>query len=326
MRLFTAARSVCAGIVLSATVAVAPAAEALDLKGFADPSGAIAIQHGGATIDPYFTLQALLIAHENGLDISAYGPQWVNWLLPRQKPDATFDRFCREGTAWAPCKTADADDSLLALWLKFMETMPAELKRNPAWQKSQRAAKATLARLVDPMRHVYLVSPVYQHGLFMDNLEVWSYAPARAAAEGPKFPSLSQSIQKVFWDAEGKRYLVSTQPGQKDTTHAFYPDAVAQIFPLLVDFPHIPGGQRAWYRKWIKAHRSDWLAQVKTDFAWGLVALVAWKQGDTPSARCWLRTTLPARHTFHWTVTDEVVLQVLTANRVTAAEPTDACS
>jgi hypothetical protein len=324
MKALTFVRRVLGGLTLSVTAATA--AVPLNLDGFADASGAIAIQHKGGTIDPYFTLQALLIAHENGLDVSAYGAKWINWLLPLQKPDATFDRFCRQGTEWAPCKTADADDSLLALWLKFMETMPAELKRNPAWKKSQLAAKETLARLVDPRWHVYLVSPVYQHGLFMDNLEVWSYAPARAAAEGAKLPSLSQSIQNVFWDAEGKRYLVSTQPGQKTTNHAFYPDAVAQIFPLLVNFPHIPGGQRAWYRKWIKEHRGEWLEQVKTDFAWGLVALVAWKQGDTASARCWLRATLPARHTFHWTVTDEVVLQVLSANRVSAAGPKDDCA
>jgi hypothetical protein len=297
----------------------------LDLKGFAEPSGAITVQHRGATVDPYFTLQALLLAHEHGLDSAEYAAKWANWLVARQKPDGTFDRFCRQGETWAPCKTADADDSMLALWLRFLETMPDELRRTPAWQRSHQAASATLLRLVDPRWHIYLVSPVYQHGLFMDNLEVWSYRPAHAAAQTPAAPSFSLSIHNVFWDATERRFLISTQPEQKATQFAFYPDAVAQIFPLLVNYPHVPGGERAWYQDWIRRHRSEWLAQVRSDFAWGLIALVAWKQADAASARCWLRTTLPFRRTSHWTVTDEVVAQILAHRGATPARKEGDC-
>jgi hypothetical protein len=313
------------GLALAGCVGAAMAMP-LNLKGYADDAGAITIQHQGGTIDPYFSLQALLLAQEHGLDTSPYAARWANWLMVRQKPDATFDRFCRNGPVWAACKRADADDSLLALWLKFLETMPAELGRNPAWQKSHQAARSALARLVDPRWHIYLVSPVYQHGLFMDNLEVWTYRPAHAAAEGPAHPSFERSIHDVFWDPAGQRFLVSTQPEQKGTEYAFYPDAVAQIFPLLVNYPHVPGGARDWYRRWIQRHRTEWLEQVRKDFAWGLIALVAWKQGDTGSARCWLRTTHPFRHTVHWTVTDEVVAQVLAKGGVAPAGAREACS
>lgn len=300
-------------------------APALDLAGYAEDTGAITIQHKGATVDPYFALQALLLAQEHGLDTSRHAARWADWLVPRQKPDGTFDRFCRQGNAWAPCKTADADDSQLALWLKFLDSRPADLKRNPAWQKSHDAARVSLKRLEDKGRGIYMVSPVYLHGLFMDNLEVWSWAPARAGVETPAQPEFGRTIQKVFWDEGAKRFHVSTQLEQRAAEPAFYPDAVAQIFPLLVKYPYIPGGEKAWYTQWMARHRAEWLRQVKHDFAWGLVAVAALDQGDTASARCWLRSALPARHGAHWTVTDEVAAQILKARGLAPAAPKENC-
>lgn len=310
------------------TLACAGAGQAatLDLTGYTDGSGAITIQHKGGTVDPYFTLQALLLAQELGLDTSAVALPWAKWLLARQKPDATFDRFCRTDAVWLACKTADADDSLLALWLKFVDTLPAETRREPAMVKSHAAASAALARLVSPPTGVYLVSPVYMHGLFMDNLEVWTYQPAHAATQNKARPSFGASIQHVFWDPAQKRYHVSTQPEQKTTAHKFYPDAVAQIFPHTVNFPHIPGGAKAHYQRWIKDHRAEWLKQVEGDFAWGLIASVSLRQGDLASVRCWHQKTLPARHSSHWTVTDEVVHQVLKAKGITDQPVEKNCS
>ena len=116
------------GNALACFVLAAPlctSAAVLDLEGYADTSGAISVQHQGDTVDPYFALQALLLAHSHGLDISTPAKAWGAWLVQRQKPDATFDRFCRNGPVWAPCKTADADDSVLGLWLAFMDSTPA---------------------------------------------------------------------------------------------------------------------------------------------------------------------------------------------------------
>lgn len=301
------------------------AAPALDLDGFAGADGAISVQYRGETVDPYFALQALLLARQHGLDIARHAVPFAAWLAPRQKPDGTFDRFCRRANTWGPCKTADADDSLLALWLRFLETDPDRLANDPLWHRSHEAARRSLERLEDKERGIYLVSPVFQHGLFMDNLEVWSYQPSHARVESPSFPSFGAAIQQAFWDPRELRYHVSTQVEQRTAPVAFYPDAVAQIFPLFVGFPHVPGGSRGWYRRWMQRHRAEWLAQVKTDFAWGLVAVTALDQGDAASARCWLREALPARHGPHWTVTDEVAAQVLRARQVRAATPSEKC-
>ncbi len=301
-------------------------AATLDLAGYAEPSGAILILRGGNIVDPYFAVQALLLAQENGLDVTPYREKWVWWLSIRQKLDGTFDRHCRAGPTWVGCKTADADDALQAMWMQLLDSDPALRDSDLALRTSYRKSGDVLARLFDARRGIYLVSAIYQQGLFMDNLEVWaaqSHRPGEQSAEEAK--RLAQSIHAVFWDAKGQRFLVSTQPEQASTAPYFYPDRVAQIFPLLFDYPYLPVSAHRYYAGWMKQHRKEWLAQIRHDFAWGLIALIAMKQGDRFSARCWLREAVPFRHSEHWTVTDETVFQVLRARHLQAAGPRAAC-
>lgn len=315
----------------------------LDLAGYMDWTGATTILHEGQFIDPYFALQAVLQAHANGLDVSSAAQRFGRWLLVRQKPDATFDRFCRTGPVWLGCKTADADDALLAMWLQLIDLLPPAVRDEPEWRASRQRTAEALRRLKEPARGIYLVSPVFQQGLFMDNIEVWSQLatsatmhagvtrasagagnPATIAAEAKR---LATAANQVFWDAVSRRYLVSTQPEQKAMHATFYPDAVAQVYPLLFDFP-LPAGvdRTTLYRQWMRHHRADWLDRVKTDFAWGLLAILAVHQGDRATAGCWLREAVPYRHTRHWTVTDEVARQILVNQKIEPAETRDACN
>lgn len=304
------------------------AAPKLDLKGYMDGSGAISVLHGGDSTDPYFAMQALLLAQENGMNIDAAAEKFINWLVPLQKPDGTFDRFCRGAeTGWVACKIADADDSLLALWMKLLQTMPTQLKSNPVWMKSYSTSKVSLERLFQPSRGIYMVSPVYLHGLFMDNLEVWSLkvhlAQQGDLAEARK---LEKAIHTTFWDPVNKRFLVSTQLEQRGQKQAFYPDHVAQIFPLLVDFPLVPGGVTPYYRDWMKLHRAGWLQQSETDYPWGVLAVLAVRQRDGDTARCWLRESTHLRHSTRWAVTDEVSYQIVSAAGFKPAAKNTACS
>lgn len=301
--------------------AVAGAAPRLDLAGYADARGAITVLHGGDSADPYFAMQALLLAHDNGMDISAPAEKFVNWLVPRQKPDGTFDRFCRGADkVWVACKAADADDSLLALWMRLLETMPVQLTGNPVWKKSHETSKVALEHLFQPSRGIYMVSPLVLHGLFMDNLEVWSLKAHRntpsAKAEAEK---LAHGIRETFWNPVDKRFLVSTQLEQRSQPAAFYPDHVAQIFPLLVGFTRVPAGTRAYYREWMDAHRAGWLRQGEKDYPWGLIAVLALRQGDRASAGCWMRHAAALRHSARWAVTDEASYQILLAKAVAPA-------
>ena len=313
--------------VLLLHAAVANAAATLDLRGYADSTGAITILNGGDTTDPYFAMQALLLAHDNGLDVSVPAEKFVNWLLPYQKPDGTFDRFCR-GTDknWASCKTADADDSLLAIWMRLLEAMPVKLAKNPVWMKSFQVSKNALDHLFQPSRGIYMVSPVYLHGLFMDNLEVWSLKAHLKTAGPGEMDRLARAIHDTFWSSANKRFLVSTQLEQQSQKPLFYPDHVAQIFPLLVDFPLLPQDARQYYQNWMRAHRADWLGQGQKDYPWGLLAVLALSHDDKSSARCWLRETSRLRHSSRWAVTDEVAYQILASKGISSAAKEAGCA
>ncbi len=297
---------------------------ALDLTGYVSDDGAITILHNGEFADPYFAMQALLLAHENGWDVSVPASRFARWLVARQKPDGTFGRFCRStGQAahtWTACQPSDADDSLLALWLKLLETMPDVVAQDARLRQSEVISRAALAHLFQPSRGVYMVSPLVLHGLFMDNLEVWSFKVHRTSGERiAEANRLAQAIRETFWNPASQLFRVSTQLEQQVQKPAFYPDYVAQIFPLLVDFPQVPGGARLYYQRWMQAHRADWLSQGKTDYPWGLLAVLAVRHNDTVSARCWLREAAGLRHSARWAVTDEVAYQIVTGRKLIPA-------
>ena len=305
---------------------VALARPKFELQGYADENGVITILKGGDASDPYFAMQALLLAHDNGLNISAPAAKFANWLVTRQKPDGTFDRFCkRTANTWVSCKTADADDSLLALWMRLLETMPEQLDKNPVWSKSYGIAQKALAHLYQPSRGIYMVSPVYLHGLFMDNLEVWSHKASSSRAKPGEAAKLAQGIHTTFWLPANKTFLVSTQLEQRTQKPQFYPDHVAQIFPLLVDFPVLPQNPKTYYKSWMDLHRAEWLKQGETDYPWGILAVLALRQGDEPSARCWLRETSGMRHSDRWAVTDESAFLILASRRVQPANKNASC-
>lgn len=283
-----------------------PKGQALDLRGYSDATGAITVQYQGDTVDPYFALQALGIAQTQGLDISAYALPWARWLAQRYQEAGHLGRYCQsarpQGPTWIWCKPPDGDDSSLALWLQFLHRLPPHERDQLPIDVMQARAAQDLRGLHDPSTGLYLVSPHVRYSLFMDNLEVWSAWPSL---------SLARAIHAVFWDPQHRLFRVSTQKAHPHPGPHFYPDATAQIFPLLVDFPDVPGGAAAHYARWMREHRATWLAQSGREFPWGLIALVAWRQGDLVSVRCWQQRALPHRHTALWTVSDEVIAQVL---------------
>lgn len=311
---------------LSLHTATVSAIQKFDLQGYTDESGVITILNGGESADPYFALQALLLAHDNGMDIAVPAARFANWLVPHQKPDGTFDRFCKSASkTWVSCKTADADDSLLALWMRLLETMPEQLSKMPSWNNSHAVAKKALDNLYQPSRGIYMVSPVYLHGLFMDNLEVWSMKAHSKQFTPGEVSKLAQDIHRTFWQPVNKKFLVSTQLEQQTEKPRFYPDHTAQIFPLLVDFPILPQGARSYYKNWMKLHRKEWLQHSEADYPWGLLAVLALRQGDIPSARCWLREASDMRHSSRWAVTDEAAFQILASRRIMPAGKSANC-
>jgi hypothetical protein len=273
----------------------------LDLQGYADEHGAITVVRGGERVDPYFALQALLLARDQGLDVQAHQARWIAWLAQHQ-PLGVLARYCRTARGWRACARADADDASLALWLRLLRGVPAT--QRPALQADalQAQAEQDLRALQDPRTGLYIVSPDLPYSLWMDNLEVWMALPRQA---------LSAALMTHFWQPQPQRFRTSNQPGHRDQPGRFYPEQTAQIYPLLTGW--LPPGQDAQrlYTRWMHSHRSHWLEHMTHDFPWGLIALLAWQRGDAQSMRCWQQRAAPMRHGVRWTVTDEVVAQLL---------------
>src|SRR5437764_7812580 len=80
--------------------------------------GALLLQTNGNYVEPYFAVKALITAQDAGLDIREAGLAWIGWALQRQDKDGRFSRYRQDIGDWKRTGPADADDSMLALWLQ----------------------------------------------------------------------------------------------------------------------------------------------------------------------------------------------------------------
>ncbi len=289
--------------------------------------GAIVLQTDGDFVDPYFALKALLIAQDGGLDIRGAAFAWIQWLLPRQLPDGRFQRYCMKPSGqWRACKSADADDALLALWLQLLYRLAPENGLSPDWRVSATRAEKKLARLYDHNLGIYAVSASYRVGLFMDNVEI--YAALKDIAESQqrlgerqaaqqtqaRAQAMANSIVRVFWDRKHSRFRVSTEWRGKA---GFYPGAVAQTYPWLLGLP-TPNDPNVAWRDWKRRYGEVWIERKRDPHPWGLVALAAMALGDSDTAACWMEKSAPFRYSSDWNVLEEAVYQVLAAQPAVA--------
>ncbi len=214
----------------------APARPVLELDGYTDWSGAMTVLHRGDFVDPYLALQALLLADANGIDIAQAGLAWARWLLVRQKPDGTFARYCRSGQRWLACKDADNQAAVLAMWLRLLERLPPAALQQPAWRVSIAGSRRALAALREPEQGIYRASGGAHRADFLENLDVWAQMSASPAADKTAGAALGRAIAHAFWRPADMRFLARL-PAREPANTAFYPDRLAQILPLQVDFP-----------------------------------------------------------------------------------------
>jgi hypothetical protein len=288
------------------------------------PDGAITLNSGGDYVEPYFATKALIVAQDGGLDVHEAAQAWISWALPRQRPDGLFHRFCRAGNrnidAWRDCAAADADDSMLALWMQLLYRMAPATGMSPEWQRSVTLAARQLARLRNPRLGVYHISQRNHVALLMDNVEVYAalkdvgqaqqrlHDPAAAATDA-RVEQLDAAIRRIFWDRHAQRF----RPSMQKTRRAFYPDSVAQVYPWLADVSGPGQNPRQAWERWKQMFGAGWIERRYDTHPWGLVALAAAKLGDTTSAACWTSQSDSMRGSNSWNVLEEAVWQSLRA-------------
>src|SRR5579859_331852 len=162
----------------------APHTRKFEPQNYQTADGALVLQTGGNYIEPYFATKSLLIAEDAGLDIRQSALAWIRWGLAHQNSQGLLNRYCQKpGEAWYECGAADADDSMLALWLQLLYRMSSGAGLPPEWQSSARKAESRLAHLRNRRLGLYHVSDRNHVALLMDNVEVYSALRDIAAAK-----------------------------------------------------------------------------------------------------------------------------------------------
>lgn len=311
------------GAAVAARLPVTPVQAAADniaaLKSFSVGDGSFTHLLNGDFIDPYFVNKAfsILLKHapnKNAPEFAA-ASTWLNWLLPKQRADGSFDRYCKTEQAWKACQRADADDSTVATTLELLSLV--------GWGSAQHPKAALVAsRAVDLLWKLKAPSGIFQAHLdspnayLMDNCEV--YAGLQAA-----------SGSALFSDVQRKQLAAQAKGLSEKITAYFYSDTRKQWRPALpvleveMFYPHIIAPTYRWHTglvtakalsndatAWLALHRSDWLTRKRDAFSWGAVALGLYEAGQLNAVKCWRESAAAAKAQGGWTLIDAAVEHV----------------
>ena len=285
------------------------------LQPFIYPDGAIStlpIGKGDANrpkVDPYFANQALITEIQGGLDVTIETVNWLRWLLPRQRSDGSFDRYCLNDKKWMNCARADADDSTAATTIQLIalskSKLPAELRIQA--EKASQKASVLLQRLRLPTgtykAHVDPSAPVVEY--LMDNAEV--YAALKESGQARLAAELKTAIENRF-----KTGVDTWEPAYPlYSEFAFYPHALAYTYRWhngLVDSAKLT----AEAANWMAIYGQSWLARSADIYPWGITAWGMHK-GAPIGARCWRAHVAHIKLTEKWTVLDQAADDALAA-------------
>ena len=333
MRIIRTTRLASAGM-LAFPLLSGPASR-VDLNGYQSEDGAITLKRNIAFVDPYFSTKALLLASQQGLNVQNMVQKWVSWLLPRQLPDGRFMRYCKPtaGAEWVACQDTEADDAMMAMWVALLaQTTQGEMSAEIVRSIDRSLTQLESLRMADSVKNtvtgVYAISATNAVALLMDNVEIYEAYSALSryfTAHGPVWRgqtysaralAVAEAIEAVFWDPLLKRYRSTTQARQADD---FYPDRVAQLFPLLGGLPDVRRDRRSAYKAWLRMNKQRWLMLKADYFPWGLVAIAAKQMGDDHTALCWAANAGSLRAGPRWNVLEEVHYAVLSGHSRPAA-------
>jgi hypothetical protein len=252
--------------------------------------------------------------------------RWLRWQARHTTPTGSgrgvvFDHWvrasdlqeadCPPGRDARTCPQVDAYDSTAATLLLMAEAYlrhsdDASMLREPAMRAALEAAAGTMASLAEP-GGLSWAKPDYPVAYLMDALEVaagWR-AWARLQTEVYQVPqaginsmgtaeTLDAAIVRQLWHAPSHTWRVRLD-APKPNFSTWYPDTVAQAWPLLWSRDAGPAAQQRARSAWRKAasqwkDRADWSRRnVDPDgFWWPAMAVAAHCVGEVDDARAWV--------------------------------------
>lgn len=183
---------------------------------------------------------------------------------------------------------ADSEDGYLGMYLflmgKYLEKtestdLPEYWKKgiSLALKKIQSLMQDGITQVSEENTTVYL----------MDNLEVWKglYELEHAGLKDVQAiremrNKLQAQIEKLFWDDANQRWRIIEN---SDLYHQkeFYPDGVAQIYPLIYEFPvKEKKKQKILYEQFTERFQWQKLTKKRNGFLWAMTGMAAAQMGD----------------------------------------------
>lgn len=260
------------------------------------PTGAIALTPDSGYINPYFAnLAAIAILHDPANRPAA--ERWIDWYLSHLNDDGTIDDFQVDANGEEqPTGHYDSADSYAATLLSLVRAY-LEAGGDVNWVMERRPdldrVSAVLVSLTDRDDGLTWAKPRYPLKLLMDNSEVfrgwadWAIVLERlsdtaAANEANRRAIAIQKGLERFAQRDGGYAWALAPLGIRrgSNPERFYPDGVAQFFPLAFGMIDDPSG----YFAFRDAH-PNWTDLNGDKFPWLLAALAAAKAGDLPAAQ-----------------------------------------
>ena len=139
---------------------------------------------------------------------------------------------------------ADSEDGYLGMYLFLMGKYLEKTESTDLPEYWKKGISLALKKIQSLMQDgITQVSEENTTAYLMDNMEVWKglYELEPAGLKDVQVISemrkkIQEQIEKIFWDDANQRWRII---GNSDLYHQaeFYPDGVAQIYPLIYEFP-----------------------------------------------------------------------------------------
>lgn len=265
-------------------------------------------------INPYFSCHAALGLLEStgslapsDADIAAVR-DYLNWHTARliESGGITGTYRYTDGSL-VRTKKADSVDAYLGTYLELLGKYAltcGSAKTLEHWDDGVSLAVSTLRKLT--FGSLTNVSFKNDTQYMMDNLEVWKglcvlescfqagvlpekgLSQIRADADAMR-QGLESAVTEVFWNGELGCWRVTPDDSGFDG-EKFYPDGIAQIYPLIFGFPVENGERQAQlYRQFTDKFAWQEIRSDGKTFLWAMTSLAAANAGDTGTLKTFLK-------------------------------------
>ena len=251
-------------------------------------------------INPYFAniaAQALLKA---GPAYNAHVKNYMSWYFAHlNNPDnlgvsgSIYDYYGDE----RPKNSYDSSDAYCGTFLSLAREY-YRATGDIAFLNANKNKLSLIASCIDATlqpNNLTFAKKNYAIAYLMDNVEVWKgyddysallEAMGETQASGAyavKASAVRNAIEKLLWVPARSEYL--PYYGSTMSWAKFYPDAAANMWPVIFGLPEASSRKNALWTKFKNAQGAKWVSNTADAFPWTRLAIAAIEAGDEASAR-----------------------------------------